>query len=89
MEDPHPHTLLKEPVVPAKDNILDCIGNTPLVRLRRIEEAENLSFEVYAKCEFMNAGGSVKDRIGIRMVEDAEKVSLPRRTCSTENPTSW
>ncbi|GJD09046.1 Cystathionine beta-synthase [Galdieria sulphuraria] len=88
LEDPHPHMFLKEPIFPAKDSILDCIGNTPLVRLRRIEQAENLSFEVYAKCEFMNAGGSVKDRIGIRMVEDAEKKGLIKPGYTLIEPTS-
>jgi cystathionine beta-synthase len=46
------------------DSILDNIGNTPLVRLNRLAAKENIKAEILAKCEFFNAGGSVKDRIG-------------------------
>lgn len=54
------------------DTILDAIGHTPLVRLNHITKAEGLKCEILAKCEFFNAGGSVKDRIGKRMLLDAE-----------------
>jgi len=53
------------------DSILDAIGNTPSVRLKKIEH--ELSCELYGKCEFLNPGGSVKDRIAINMMMDAEK----------------
>ncbi|KAI6844735.1 cystathionine beta-synthase [Hortaea werneckii] len=49
------------------------IGNTPLVRLNRIPQSAGIKCNIYAKCEFFNAGGSVKDRIALRMVEAAEK----------------
>ena len=52
------------------DNILATIGNTPVVRINRL--SYGLECELYAKCEFFNPGGSVKDRIGFRMVVDAE-----------------
>ena len=52
------------------DTILDDIGNTPMVRLNRI--GRTTGCELLAKCEFVNAGGSVKDRIGKRMIEEAE-----------------
>lgn len=55
------------------DTILENIGNTPLVRLHRIPESMGLACQVYVKCEYFNAGGSVKDRIALRMVEAAEK----------------
>ncbi|WPG98808.1 Putative CYS4-cystathionine beta-synthase [Acrodontium crateriforme] len=55
------------------DTILQNIGNTPLVRLQRIPQSVGIECNVYAKCEFFNAGGSVKDRIALRMVEAAEK----------------
>ncbi|KAJ3396262.1 hypothetical protein HDV05_003200, partial [Chytridiales sp. JEL 0842] len=45
------------------DSILDHIGGTPLVRINRIGKSEGLECELVAKCEFFNAGGSVKDRI--------------------------
>ncbi|MFQ6606761.1 MAG: cystathionine beta-synthase [Fidelibacterota bacterium] len=53
------------------DTILDCVGNTPIVRLNRL--GQDLDCEFYVKCEFMNPGGSVKDRIAVRMMEEAEK----------------
>lgn len=53
------------------DNILGAIGHTPLVRLGRI--AHELPCPLYAKLEFMNPGGSVKDRVGAYMIEGAEK----------------
>ena len=53
------------------DTILDTIGKTPIVRCEKI--GKELDCSLFAKCEFMNAGGSLKDRIGIRMVEEAEK----------------
>ena len=52
------------------NNILHTIGNTPTVRLNKV--GSELSCKLYAKCEFFNPGGSIKDRIGWRMVEDAE-----------------
>src|SRR5690349_18472859 len=53
------------------DNILGAIGNTPLVRLNRI--GRDLPVPLYAKLEFMNPGGSVKDRVGAYIIEGAEK----------------
>jgi cystathionine beta-synthase len=53
------------------DNILEHIGGTPMVRLNRV--SKDLECELVAKCEFFNAGGSVKDRIGKRMVEYGEQ----------------
>ena len=52
------------------DSILEAVGNTPLVRMRRI--GRSTGCEILAKCEFLNPGGSVKDRIGKRMVENAQ-----------------
>lgn len=53
------------------NNILEAIGHVPIVRLKKI--GQTLPCELYAKCEFLNPGGSVKDRIAIKMIEDAEK----------------
>ena len=53
------------------DNVLSTIGDTPIVKINKI--AKNLDCNVYAKCEFFNPGGSIKDRIGWNMVEEAEK----------------
>ena len=52
------------------NNILGAVGNTPTVILNRI--GSELDCDLYGKCEFLNAGGSVKDRIGLKMVEKAE-----------------
>ncbi|KAI6655476.1 Cystathionine beta-synthase-like [Oopsacas minuta] len=54
-------------------SVLDAIGDTPLVRLDRIAKSCNMKCELLGKCEFFNAGGSVKDRIALRMIEEAEE----------------
>jgi cystathionine beta-synthase len=56
------------------NHILEAIGHTPLVRLNRI--TTDLKPQIYVKAEFMNPGGSVKDRIGMTMINDAEKRGL-------------
>ncbi|RHY23840.1 hypothetical protein DYB36_008686, partial [Aphanomyces astaci] len=53
-------------------SILSHVGDTPLVRINKISAKAGLKCELLAKCEFFNAGGSVKDRIGRQMVLDAE-----------------
>ncbi|MFP6807454.1 MAG: pyridoxal-phosphate dependent enzyme [Pseudomonadales bacterium] len=53
------------------ENILGAIGNTPIVKLNRV--ANSVDAEVFAKLEFMNPGGSIKDRIGYWLIEDAER----------------
>ena len=57
-----------------KENILETIGNTPLVRINKI--TKGLKPQIFAKLESFNPGGSVKDRIGISMLEDAEKQGI-------------
>jgi cystathionine beta-synthase len=56
------------------NNILDAIGRTPLVRLNRINQG--LKAQIYVKADYINPGGSVKDRIGITMIDEAEKKGL-------------
>lgn len=53
------------------NSILDLIGNTPLIKLRQLAPKPGAS--VFAKCEFMNPSGSIKDRIALEMIESAEK----------------
>nr|MBA3530835.1 pyridoxal-phosphate dependent enzyme [Ardenticatenales bacterium] len=53
------------------DSILDTIGNTPLVRLKKVTSGYRPT--ILAKVEFFNPGGSVKDRIGVTIIEDAER----------------
>mmetsp|Transcript_93564 Transcript_93564/g.302364 ORF Transcript_93564/g.302364 Transcript_93564/m.302364 type:complete len:437 (+) Transcript_93564:83-1393(+) len=55
------------------ESALDLIGFTPMVKMSRLKAHLGVECELLAKCEFFNAGGSVKDRIGKRMVEEAEK----------------
>ena len=52
------------------------IGGTPLLELTHIEEKENLKAKVLVKLEYFNPAGSVKDRIGKAMIDDAEKKGL-------------
>ncbi|MDF1761491.1 MAG: cystathionine beta-synthase [Coxiellaceae bacterium] len=68
------------------DNILQAIGNTPIVKLNRI--GSDLDCQLYAKCEFLNPGGSVKDRIGYQMVEQAEKQGRIKPGDTLIEPTS-
>src|SRR6266852_1976923 len=56
------------------NNILEAVGRTPLVRLNRI--TQGLKPQIYVKADYLNPGGSVKDRIGTTMIEDAERKGL-------------
>ncbi len=67
-------------------SILEAIGRTPLVKLNRM--GSRLDCNLYAKCEFLNPGGSVKDRIGYRMVVDAEKAGRIKPGDTLIEPTS-
>ncbi|XP_023177981.2 cystathionine beta-synthase [Drosophila hydei] len=69
-------------------DILTVIGCTPLVKLNSIPAKEGIQCEMYAKCEFLNPGGSVKDRIGYRMVQDAEEKGLLKPGYTIIEPTS-
>lgn len=68
------------------DNILQAIGKTPVVRFQRI--GRDLDCQLYGKCEFLNPGGSVKDRIGFNMVEQAEKSGRIKPGDTLIEPTS-
>ncbi|HVC04496.1 MAG TPA: cystathionine beta-synthase [Candidatus Acidoferrales bacterium] len=68
------------------ESILDLVGNTPLVRLHKV--TEGLRPIILAKLEQLNPGGSVKDRIGLAMLEDAEQRGLLRPGGTIVEPTS-
>ncbi len=68
------------------DDVVDLIGNTPLVRLDRI--AKSIRPQLIAKLEYLNPGGSVKDRPSVTMIEDAERRGLLREGGTIVEPTS-
>ena len=67
-------------------NVVETVGNTPLVRLNRV--TAGLDATVALKCEFFNPLGSVKDRIGAAMIEDAEQRGLITADTVIVEPTS-
>jgi cystathionine beta-synthase len=69
-------------------SILDLVGNTPLVRLARLREAERLRCDLLAKIEITNPGGSVKDRVAVAMVDAAERDGLLKPGGTIVEPTS-
>lgn len=69
-----------------KNSVLTLVGNTPMVELGPMVKA--LSCRVFAKLEYFNPGGSVKDRIALSMIEDAEKRGLLKKGGSVVEPTS-
>ncbi len=68
------------------ENILKIVGNTPVVRLNRI--GADTGVELYAKCEYLNPAGSVKDRIAVRMVDGLEKAGKIGPGSTLIEPTS-
>ncbi len=68
------------------DNITRAIGGTPTVKLNHI--GQELDCELYGKCEFLNAGGSLKDRIGVRMIIEAQKAGRIKPGDTLIEPTS-
>ena len=68
------------------ENIVDVIGNTPVVKLNRVTD-ENAA-DVYVKLEYQNPGGSVKDRIALAMIEKAEKDGILKPGDTIVEPTS-
>jgi len=55
------------------NNILEAIGNTPIIKLNKIPKAAGVAADIYVKLESRNPGGCVKERIGLSMIEAAEK----------------
>ena len=67
---------------------LELIGNTPLVEVKNVEKSEGLEATVLAKLEYFNPAGSVKDRIGKAMIEDAEQKGVLKPGATIIEPTS-
>lgn len=68
-----------------KNSILETIGYTPLVRINKLNKS---AANIFAKVEFFNPGGSVKDRVGLAMIEDAESKGLLKKGAIIIEPTS-
>jgi cysteine synthase A len=77
---------LPRPLEKPFDNILDLVGNTPMLRLRRIPGPDD--GEIFVKLEYLSPGGSVKDRIGVGMIERAERAGLLKRGSTIIEPTA-
>jgi cystathionine beta-synthase len=69
-------------------SITEQIGNTPMVRLNKLPQSLGIEATIYAKLEFFNAGGSVKDRIALRMIEEAERQGRIKSGDTLIEPTS-
>lgn len=70
------------------DRITDLTGKTPLLRLSGVIREENLSADILAKIEFLNPAGSVKDRVAVKMISDAEEKGLLKEGSVIIEPTS-
>ncbi|KAK4694379.1 cystathionine beta-synthase, partial [Lecanoromycetidae sp. Uapishka_2] len=82
-------TLTKPKIPPVvMDTITQQIGNTPMVKLNKIPQSLGIEATVYAKLEYFNAGGSVKDRIALRMIEEAERKGRIKPGDTLIEPTS-
>ena len=65
--------------------LTDLIGKTPMVELQRLSEANNLRARIVVKVESFNPGGSVKDRVAVAMIEDAEEKAFLRKVQQSSN----
>lgn len=86
-ESPH-HHVARTPKPKIYPDILHHVGETPMVRINRIGKEYGLECELLAKCEFFNPGGSIKDRIGLRMIEEAERDGVLKPGSVIIEPTS-
>lgn len=70
------------------DRLTELIGNTPLLALRKFSAGKGLDTPILAKIEYFNPGGSVKDRIALAMIEDAEAKGQLKPGATIIEPTS-
>jgi len=87
-KSPHHHEAYVPGCPKPSETVLDRVGKTPMVRCKKLEKEYGLKCELWAKCEYFSAGGSVKDRIGYRMVMDAEKSGRIKPGDTLIEPTS-
>lgn len=89
-----PSTMKDVKILPAgsvavtAESAIELIGHSPLVRLNKLPQSLGLECDVYAKVELFNAGGSVKDRIALRMIEEAERSGRIKPGDTLIEPTS-
>jgi len=79
---------MPQPDIASRSTVLDLIGNTPLIRLARVEPRLPAGVELYAKAEWYNPGGSVKDRPALFMIRDGERSGRLRRGMRIADATS-
>ncbi|MEE1066291.1 MAG: pyridoxal-phosphate dependent enzyme, partial [Acutalibacteraceae bacterium] len=70
------------------NNFSDLVGKTPLMRLHNFEKAHNLKAEIYAKLEYFNPAGSIKDRVALEMINAAEADGTLKKWSVIIEPTS-
>lgn len=70
------------------NNVMDLIGNTPIIKLQRIQNELKLRGSIYGKLEYLNPTGSVKDRTALSMIEDAERKGVLQKGGTIIEPTS-
>lgn len=80
--------LLKGMINMIYNSVEELIGNTPLLRLNNIEKSLGLEAKILAKLEFLNPAGSIKDRVGVAMLRDAEKKGILKKDSVIIEPTS-
>lgn len=85
---PHQFRIMRLPDGKPVDNVLDAIGGTPMVKLNKIPQSMGIECNIYAKMEFLNPGGSTKDRVAERMVDIAERTNILRPGMTLIEPTS-
>ncbi|VDK84705.1 unnamed protein product [Litomosoides sigmodontis] len=85
---PHQYRKLRYPGGKPMDNVLGAIGWTPLVKLNRIPQSMGIECNVYAKMEFLNPGGSIKDRVAERMIDIAERTKILKPGMTLIEPSS-
>lgn len=71
-----------------KKSVLDTIGKTPLIQIDRFKKACEVNNKIFAKVEFFNPGGSVKDRVGLKLIEQAYEDQLINKKTTITEPTS-
>lgn len=71
-----------------KKSVLDTIGKTPLIQIDRFKKACEVNNKIFAKVEFFNPGGSVKDRVGLKLIEQAYEDQLINKKTTIVEPTS-